>query len=68
MKTEFFVPSVRHENSQDKIPDNMKQNILDNSKLDLLEVWKDYENNNRIIKKQYKTETHKKQNNAGSSL
>ena len=46
----------------------MKQNILDNSKLDLLEVWKDYKNNNRIIKKQYKTETHKKQNNAGSSL
>ena len=44
----------------------MKQNTLDNSKLDLPEVWKNYENNNRIIKKQCKTETHKKQNNAGS--
>ena len=32
----------------------MKQNILDNSKLALLEVWKNCNNNNRIIKKKKK--------------
>ena len=30
---------------------NMKQNILDNSKLALVEVWKNCKNNNRVIKK-----------------
>ena len=45
---------------------NMKQNILDNSKLALVEVWKNCKNNNRIIKK--KGKTHKRQNNAVSSL
>ena len=33
---------------------NMKQNILDNSKLALVEVWKNCKNNNRIIKKKRK--------------
>ena len=48
---------------------NMKQNILDNSKLALFEVWKTCKNNSRIIyRKKRKRKTHKRQNNVGSSL